>query len=113
MSNLTIRARLALTMTFLGVLLCVCVGLGLYGMATINASAKDVSLMTLPSVNALGMSDVFLARARLSLDRYALDPDDSDASSLRARAEGFMSKSDDWYKKYDAIPRGADEDALA
>ncbi|GGD75388.1 methyl-accepting chemotaxis protein [Caballeronia grimmiae] len=113
MMTVTIRARIALTMTFLGVLLCLCVGLGLLGMNAINASAKDVSLNTLPSVNALGLSDVYLGRARLSLDRYALAPDSPDASTLRARADKFLADSDDWYKKYDVIPRSPDEDVLA
>jgi methyl-accepting chemotaxis protein-1 (serine sensor receptor) len=113
MKTLTIRARLALIMTFLGFLLCLSVGFGLYGINTIQASAKDVSLSSLPSVNALGVSDNLMARARLSLDRYALDPNAADAGGLRARAEKFLADSDEWYKKYDAIPRGAEEDALA
>lgn len=113
MKTLTIRARLALTMTFLGVLLFLCVSLGLYGMAAINASARDVSLNTLPSVNALGVSDVYLNRARVLLDRYALDPEGPESGGLRARAEKSLADSDDWYKKYDVIPRGTEEDVLA
>jgi methyl-accepting chemotaxis protein I, serine sensor receptor len=113
MKTLSIRARLALTMSFLGVLLCVCVGFGQYGMTAINASAKDVGLNTLPSVNALGVSDVSLNRARVLLDRFALDRDGPDAHQLRARAEKALADSDEWYKKYDAIPRSADEDVLA
>jgi methyl-accepting chemotaxis protein-1 (serine sensor receptor) len=96
MKTLTIRARLARTMTFLGILLCFSVGLGLYGMNAINASAKDVSLSTRPSVDALSNSSGYIGRARLSLDRYALNPDDPDANGLRARAEHFRTDSDGW-----------------
>ncbi|MDR5773204.1 MULTISPECIES: methyl-accepting chemotaxis protein [unclassified Caballeronia] len=113
MKSLTIRARLALTMIFLGVLLSLSVGIGLYGMATIKASARDVSLSTLPSVNALGVSDVYLNRARVLLDRFALDREGTGGEDLRARAEKALADSDEWYKKYDVIPRGADEDVLA
>ncbi|WP_284508067.1 methyl-accepting chemotaxis protein [Caballeronia sp. GAOx1] len=111
--TLSIRARIALTMTFLGALLCLCVAFGLLGMNSINSSAKDVSNNTLPSINALGVSDVYLGRARLALDRYALAPDAPDASGLPARARKFLADSDDWYKKYDVIPRSPEEDALA
>jgi len=113
MFNLSLRAQLALTMGFLGFLLASSVGFGLYGINAIHTSAKDISRNSLPAVNALGFSDMMLARARLSLDRYALNPDADDASGLRARAEKFVSESDEWYRKYDAAPRGAEEDALA
>ncbi len=113
MKNLSIRARLALTMAFLGLMLTFSVGFGLYGISAIHASARDIAENSLPAVNALGISSNFTARARLSLDRYALDPTAPDASGLRARANGFMRQADEWYGKYNAIPRGADEDALA
>ncbi|MDR5741265.1 MULTISPECIES: methyl-accepting chemotaxis protein [unclassified Caballeronia] len=113
MNTLTIRARLALTMTFLGCLLCVCVGFGLYGMNAIDASARDLGLSTLPSVNALGVSDIYLSRARMQLDAYALEPDAPGAGEARARAESLLNSADDWYRKYDAIPRGTDEDMIA
>ncbi|VXC78261.1 Methyl-accepting chemotaxis protein I [Burkholderia sp. 8Y] len=113
MKNLSIRARLALTMTFLGLVLALSVGFGLYGIGAVYATAKDFSANSLPAVNALGLSNNYIARARLALDRYALDPTDPDAGGLVARANGFMRQSDEWYSKYDAIPRGADENALA
>ncbi|WP_248323402.1 methyl-accepting chemotaxis protein [Caballeronia sp. Sq4a] len=113
MKNLSIRARLALTMAFLGLMLTLSVSFGLYGISAIHASARDIAENSLPAVNALGISSNFTARARLSLDRYALDPTAPDASGLRARADGFMRESDEWFSKYNAIPRGPDEDALA
>ncbi|WP_250508015.1 methyl-accepting chemotaxis protein [Caballeronia sp. GAFFF3] len=113
MKTLTIRARLALTMAFLGLMLALSVGFGLYGITAIHASAKDIAANSLPAVNALGISNNYVARARLALDRYALDPSAPEASGLAARANGFMRQSDEWYGKYDAIPRGAEESALA
>ncbi|WP_284508582.1 methyl-accepting chemotaxis protein [Caballeronia sp. INML2] len=113
MKNLTIRARLALTMAFLGFLLALSVGFGLYGIVTTYSSAKDISENSLPAVNALGISNNYIARARLALDRYAINPTDKDAGGLIARANGFMRQSDEWYSKYDSLPRAADEDQLA
>ncbi|MFM0053182.1 methyl-accepting chemotaxis protein [Caballeronia grimmiae] len=113
MKNLTIRARLALTMAFLGFLLALSVGFGLYGISATYSSAKDIADNSLPAVNALGISNNYIARARLALDRYALNPADKDAGRLVARANGFMAKSDEWYSKYESVPRGADENALA
>ncbi|MDR5880452.1 methyl-accepting chemotaxis protein [Caballeronia sp. LZ032] len=113
MKNLTIRARLALTMAFLGFLLVLSVGFGLYGISATYSTAKDISDNSLPAVNALGISNNYIARARLALDRYALNPADKDAGGLVARANGFMRQSDEWYGKYDSIPRGTDEMALA
>ena len=42
MNNLTIRARLALTMAFLGFLLALSVGFGLYGVSATYSSVKDL-----------------------------------------------------------------------
>uniref|UniRef100_E1TIK8 Methyl-accepting chemotaxis sensory transducer n=1 Tax=Burkholderia sp. (strain CCGE1003) TaxID=640512 RepID=E1TIK8_BURSG len=113
MKNLSIRARLALTMSFLGILLWLAIGFGLYGISVLNTSAKDMSSNSLPAINALGLSDLLVARSRLLLDRYALDPAAGKATGLRQRASDALNESDEWYKKYEAIPRGAEEDRLA
>ncbi|WP_160321522.1 methyl-accepting chemotaxis protein [Caballeronia cordobensis] len=113
MNNLTIRARLALVMTFLAFFLCLCVGLGLYGMSVIYDSAKDVGTNSLPAIDALGTSEVYLNRARVLLDHYALDPEGGSAGKLQERARKALADSDEWYAKYDAIPRDPEEDILA
>ncbi|WP_408284755.1 Tar ligand binding domain-containing protein [Paraburkholderia graminis] len=61
----------------------------------------------------LAFCDVLVARARFSLDRYAFDPATGKGSGLRERAEKCLTESDEWYKKYDPIPRGSDEDRQA
>jgi methyl-accepting chemotaxis protein I, serine sensor receptor len=113
MKSISIRTRLAVTMAFLGILLAVATGFGLYGMGAINASAQDVSHNSLPSVNALGNAEIMIARSRLVLDRIALDPTASDATDLAQRAQKFLDDSDVWFKQYDVLARGADEDKLA
>lgn len=111
--SISIRARLAATMGFLGILLAVTTSFGLYGMSTINSSAEDMSRNSLPSVNALGNAEILVARSRLVLDRIALDPTSPDTASLQERAQKFIDESDVWFKRYDALPRGAAEDKLA
>ncbi|WP_244851693.1 Tar ligand binding domain-containing protein [Caballeronia sp. SL2Y3] len=68
MQNLSIRARLALAMAFLGLLLTFSVGFGLHGISAIDASARDIAENSLSAVNAVGISSHMTARARLSLD---------------------------------------------
>ncbi|MFT4438720.1 methyl-accepting chemotaxis protein [Caballeronia sp. 15715] len=111
--SISIRTRLAATMAFLGILLAVTTGFGLYGMSTINSSAEDISRNSLPSVNALGNAEILVARSRFVLDRIALDPTGPDTASLQDRARKFIDESDVWFKRYDALPRGAAEDKLA
>lgn len=113
MKNLTIQARLTLTMIFLGILLATSVALGIFGMVQMDASAKDVGLTSLPAVYALGVSDRSMNRARILLDHYALDRDNPAATGIRARAFQSLTDSDEWYRKYDDIPREGEEDILA
>ncbi|SAK99492.1 methyl-accepting chemotaxis sensory transducer [Caballeronia temeraria] len=113
MKNLTIQARLTLTMIFLGILLTMSVALGIFGMMQMDASAKDVGLSSLPAVYALGISDRSMNRARILLDHYALDRDNPAATGIRAKAFESLTDSDGWYRKYDDIPRDGDEDILA
>jgi methyl-accepting chemotaxis protein-1 (serine sensor receptor) len=113
MKSFSIRARLATTMVFLGLLLAVSTGFGLYGMRAINTSAQDVSRNTVPSVNALGNAEIMIARSRLVIDRIAVDPTASDATALQQRARKFLDESDTWFKQYDVLSRSAAEDKLA
>ncbi|MFP3710292.1 Tar ligand binding domain-containing protein, partial [Paraburkholderia sp. SIMBA_009] len=48
-ANLTIRARIGLTMAFLAVLLAVIGVLGLYGMSTANDSMRELFTNQMPS----------------------------------------------------------------
>ncbi|WP_250536797.1 Tar ligand binding domain-containing protein [Caballeronia sp. AZ10_KS36] len=68
MQNLSIRARLALAMAFLGSMLSLSVGFGLHGTSATHESARDIAENSLSAVNALGISSHTTTRARLSLD---------------------------------------------
>src|SRR4051812_25010685 len=100
-------------MAFLGTLLAMSTGFGLYGMHNINLAANDVSRNNLPSVNALGNAEIMIARSRLVLDRIAFDPASPETANLQQRAQNFIDESDVWFGRYDALPRGATEEKLA
>ena len=113
MKDLSIRARLAVCMAFLGVLLVAAVLLGLYGMSVINQAVTDLSENSLRGIDALANAETYMARSRLVFDRIALQPTSPDVPTLVKRGMDFLDQSDGFFKTYDAIPRGADEDKLA
>ncbi|WP_224024526.1 Tar ligand binding domain-containing protein, partial [Burkholderia vietnamiensis] len=66
-ANLTIRARIGLTMAFLAVLLAVIGVLGLYGMSTANDSMRELFTNQMPSAVNVAVADTYAARERLAL----------------------------------------------
>jgi methyl-accepting chemotaxis protein-1 (serine sensor receptor) len=100
-------------MAFLGALLAVSTGFGLYGMSTINSSAQDFSRKSLPSIEALGNAETWIARSRLVLDRIALDPTAPGVAAMQKSVVKLIEESDASYNRYDIVPRGPNEDKLA
>ncbi|WP_105133253.1 methyl-accepting chemotaxis protein [Burkholderia sp. BE12] len=111
--NLTIRARIGLTMAFLAVLLGVTGVLGLYGMTRSNDSTREIFTNQMPSAVDVSVAEMFAARERLALDRAALLAGTPDAAVAVERSRTMRTQSDAWWQKYLALPRGADEDRLA
>jgi methyl-accepting chemotaxis protein len=112
-SKLTIRVRLILTMAFLGLLI-VSIGLmGIYGMKAGNSALEDVYSNQLASSIAISNAKNSLNRARFTLDRAVFHPDAPDIGKTLERAASFMAESDKYWQVYLALPRDAEEDALA
>ncbi|RQU90177.1 methyl-accepting chemotaxis protein [Burkholderia cenocepacia] len=111
--NLTIRARIGLTMAFLAVLLGVTGVLGLYGMTRANDSTREIFTNQMPSAVNVAMAEMFAARERLALDRAALLAGTPDSAAAIERSRAMRAQSDAWWQKYLALPRNADEDRLA
>lgn len=110
---LSIKTRLGLAMAFMAVLMIIIGALGLIGMTNSNEAARQTYSVQLPGAVAVGNMEIFVARERMALDRAALSPDSPGAASTIARAQGFRTASDEWWKKYLALPRDATEDRLA
>ncbi|WP_321860983.1 methyl-accepting chemotaxis protein [Burkholderia cenocepacia] len=111
--NLTIRARIGLTMAFLAVLLGVTGVLGLYGMTRSNDSTREIFTNQMPSAVNVTLAEMFAARERLALDRAALLAGTPDSAAAIERSRAMRTQSDAWWQKYLALPRGTEEDRLA
>ncbi|AOK04402.1 Tar ligand binding domain-containing protein [Burkholderia sp. AU19243] len=111
--NLTIRARIGLTMAFLAVLLAAIGILGIYGMTTANDSTREIFTNQMPSAVNVAVADTYAARERLALDRAALLAGTPDSAAAVERSRAMRTQSDAWWQKYLALPRGPEEDRLA
>ncbi|AXK65446.1 methyl-accepting chemotaxis protein [Burkholderia sp. IDO3] len=112
-TNLTIRARIGLTMAFLAVLLGVVGVLGLYGMARSNDSTREIFTNQMPSAVDVAVAEMYAARERLALDRAVMLAGTPDAAAAVERSRSMRTQSDAWWRKYLALPRGPEEDGLA
>ncbi|RKP59147.1 methyl-accepting chemotaxis protein [Pararobbsia silviterrae] len=113
LKNITIRARLALAMGFLGLLLIVGAALGAIGISMSNADQKELYTNQLKSAVALARADIFYARGRLTLDRIAIDLDRPDAKDLVQRSHDMFTQSDAAWDEYRALPSSDEEGRLA
>ncbi|KWF76965.1 hypothetical protein WL93_27660 [Burkholderia diffusa] len=111
--NLTIRARIGLTMAFLAVLLGVIGVLGVYGMTRSNDATREIFTNQMPSAVDVAAAEMYAARERLALDRAALLAGTPESAVAVERSRAMRAQSDSWWKKYLALPRDAEEDRLA
>ena len=115
MSNkgLTINARIGLVMAFLAVLLTGIGILGYAGMSHSNAAYRETYTGQMPSAIAIDNAEIFMSRERLALDRATIMIGTPEAQQILSRSIKFGQTADEWWNKYLALPRGADEDRLA
>ena len=112
-TSLTIRTRLIVTMTVLGLLIISIGVVSLFGLNKVNFALKDVYSNQMASVLILGNSKNFLNRARFVIDRGVFHPEASDLEKTLSRAEGFIVDGDKAWKEYLALPLVGEEQALA
>ncbi|HAK90841.1 MAG TPA: hypothetical protein DCP94_04405, partial [Massilia timonae] len=111
--KLTLRLRLIATMAMLGFLITAVGLLGIYGMREDHATLEQVYSNQLASSIAINNSKNFLNRARFGLDRAVFHPDAADVGKTLSRAKGFIEDSNKEWQRYLALPRDAEEAALA
>ncbi|WP_133648657.1 methyl-accepting chemotaxis protein [Paraburkholderia flava] len=111
--GISIKARIGLTVSFLAVLLIALGVLGLVGMSNSNDAYRDTFTNQMPSAVAIDGAEMYAARERLALDRAAFMMNTPEAAPTLERAKLMRATSDDWWKKYLALPRDAEEDRLA
>ncbi|PCE28826.1 hypothetical protein BWP39_01135 [Paraburkholderia acidicola] len=111
--GITIRARIGLTMAFLAALLVAIGVLGLFGMSSSNDAYRATFMNQMPSAVAIDNAELYAARERLALDRAAFMMGTAEAAGSIDRSHFMRKNADEWWKKYLALPRDADEDRLA
>ncbi|OBV41524.1 methyl-accepting chemotaxis protein [Janthinobacterium psychrotolerans] len=112
-SKLTIKLRLIVTMTVLGVLIAVLGVMSITGLKSANAVLNDVYTNQLASTKAIGEAQNALGRARFTLDRAVMHPDAADAKDVLVRGEQFLEESNKAWKVYLALPQSAEEKLLS
>ncbi|NUA30634.1 methyl-accepting chemotaxis protein [Cupriavidus basilensis] len=111
--NLTIKARLAIAMLVLSVLLLVVGALGLLGMSRSNAANHATYANQMPSAMAIAEADIWLGRVRTALFSAGMDPESPHAAELLTRTEKFLAQSESAWQRYLSLPRDAEEERLA
>ncbi|MEA3092108.1 MAG: methyl-accepting chemotaxis protein serine sensor receptor [Caballeronia sp.] len=111
--SLTIKARLGLTMAFLGLLLLAIGGLGLYGMTQSNRSYRDTFENQMPSANAVSNAELYTARERLIFDRAAFLAGTPEVAATIERGGMMRGRANDYWKKYTELPQESNEKQLA
>jgi len=112
-SRITIKMRLIVTMSVLGLLIAVLGAMSIIGLKAANGSLNEVYTNQLASTQAIGESQIALGRARFTMDRVLLHPDAPDAKDTLGRAEQFVETSNKAWKVYLALPQNTDEKRLS
>ncbi|MDR5854535.1 methyl-accepting chemotaxis protein [Caballeronia sp. LZ062] len=110
---LTIKARLGISMAFLGALLIAIGALGLAGMGRTNGAFLDTYSVQMPGAIAVGNSELYAARERLVFDRAALLAGTSEAAAAIDRSRLMRERADAFWKSYMSLPQTPDERRLA
>jgi len=99
-------ALLSVLMIFIGTA-------GILALNDTNAVLKNVNENSMVSMKSIMDAQIQIDRARLSIDRVALQPDAPSAADTLSRAEGFLGASDKAWARYAALPFDDGEQVLA
>ncbi|WP_277186337.1 methyl-accepting chemotaxis protein [Caballeronia sp. BR00000012568055] len=109
----TIKARLGITMAFLGVLLLIIGVLGLFGMSRSNEALLNTYSVQMPGAIAVGNAEMYAARERLVFDRAALLEGSAEVAATIERSRAMRARADAYWKEYTALPQDNEERRLA
>jgi methyl-accepting chemotaxis protein-1 (serine sensor receptor) len=111
--GISIKARMGLTMAFLAALV-VAIGLvGLIGLTRSNHANRETFSVQMAGAIAVASSELYASRERLVLDRAAFEIGTPEVAGTVERGRMMRGISDDWWKKFLALPRNAETDRLA
>ncbi|WP_279613553.1 methyl-accepting chemotaxis protein [Paraburkholderia tropica] len=109
--KITIRARLALAMGFLGCLLVIGGSMGVAGVSSSNHDLQTLYSNQLGSAVALSQTSVALARSRLWLFRIGLAPDAPDIARSEQNSRDQLDHAKQSWEAYRKLPSYNDEEA--
>ncbi|SAK70476.1 methyl-accepting chemotaxis protein [Caballeronia pedi] len=110
---LTIKARLGISMAFLGALLIAIGALGLTGMSHSNGAFLNTYAVQMPAAIAVGNAEMYAARERLVFDRAALLAGTPEVAATVERARMMRERADGFWKEYTSLPQSPEEKRLA
>ncbi|SAK60761.1 methyl-accepting chemotaxis protein [Caballeronia calidae] len=110
---LTIKARLGISMAFLGALLIAIGALGLAGMSHSNDAFLATYSVQMPAAIAVGNAEMYAARERLVFDRAALLAGTSEVAATVERSRMMRERADGYWKQYASLQRSPEEKRLA
>ncbi|WP_250525860.1 methyl-accepting chemotaxis protein [Caballeronia sp. GAWG2-1] len=110
---LTIKARIGISMAFLGALLIAIGALGLSGMNHSNTAFLDTYSNQMPSAIAVGNTEMYAMRERLVFDRGALLAGTAEVAATIERSRLMRERADGFWKQYTALPQESGEARLA
>ncbi len=110
---MTIKARLGITMAFLGAPLVAIGALGLFGMSRSNDAFLDTYSVQMPGAIAVSNAEMYAARERLVFDRAALLEGSNEVAATIERTRLMRSRVDGYWKDFLALPHDAEEQRLA
>ncbi|WP_395070554.1 methyl-accepting chemotaxis protein [Paraburkholderia silvatlantica] len=111
--GISIKARIGITMGFLATLIVAISVVGLLGLTRSNDAYRETYTDQMPSSHAVNLAEIYAARERLALDRAAFELGTPDAAATIDRAHMLRGVSDDFWKKYMALPHDGEEARLA
>ncbi|PYE19720.1 methyl-accepting chemotaxis sensory transducer with TarH sensor [Paraburkholderia silvatlantica] len=111
--GISIKTRIGITMGFLAMLIVALSAVGLLGLTRSNEAYRETFTDQMPSSHAVNLAEIYAARERLALDRAAFELGTPDAAATIDRAHMLRGVSDDYWKKYMALPHGGEEARLA
>ncbi|MEM5330101.1 methyl-accepting chemotaxis protein [Paraburkholderia sp. JHI2823] len=111
--GISIKARIGITMGFLATLIVVISSVGLLGLTRSNEAYRETFTDQMPSSHAVNLAEIYAARERLALDRAVFEAGTPDAAATIERAHMLRGVSDDFWKKYTALPHNGEEQRLA
>lgn len=110
LKNISIKLRLQLTMTFMGLMLIVGGAMGVLGVQTTNNTLQNIYVNQMPSSEAIHSMMTRLLQARAGLNLVAMRPYEETSERTLKRAENFYLQSEEEWKKYLSLPIDTEEE---